>query len=264
MGGKDVRVITGYGPQENWKSYEKKPFFKALEDEIVKAKFNGKLVYIEMDANAKLGPNVIKGDPHKQSDNGKLLHDIITRNALIVMNNVRSKCTGKITRKRITKKVNEQSIIDFVIVSDDMEDIISEVIIDEDRKHVLTRYTKTNKGPSLKESDHNSIITYIKAKWNKKRNIKRTETYNLKDIEGLKMFKEMTSKDDFLSQVFNDEEKHIEVKTKQFLKRLAFCVSKCCGVGKISKHYGVGHGSVPCWPLFLDALASLDLMIVPD
>ena len=108
-----------------------------------------------------------------------------------------------------------------------MEDIISEVIIDEDRKHVLTRYTKTKKGPSLKESDHNSIITYIKAKWNKKRNIKRTETYNLKDIEGLKMFKEMTSKDDFLSQVFNDEEKHIEVKTKQFLKRLAFCVSKC-------------------------------------
>ena len=28
-----------------------------------------------------------------------------------------------------------------------------------------------------------------------------------------------------------------------------FC--KRCGVGKISKHYGVGHGSVPCWPLFV-------------
>ena len=28
-----------------------------------------------------------------------------------------------------------------------------------------------------------------------------------------------------------------------------FC--KRCGVGKISKHYGVGHGSVPCRPLFL-------------
>ena len=27
-----------------------------------------------------------------------------------------------------------------------------------------------------------------------------------------------------------------------------FC--KCCGVGKISKHYGVGHGSVPFRPLF--------------
>ena len=28
-----------------------------------------------------------------------------------------------------------------------------------------------------------------------------------------------------------------------------FC--KRCGVGKISKHYEVGHGSVPCRPLFL-------------
>ena len=27
-----------------------------------------------------------------------------------------------------------------------------------------------------------------------------------------------------------------------------FC--KRCGVGKIYRHYGVGHGSLPCWPLF--------------
>ena len=168
LGGKDVRIISGYGPQENWKVCDKKPFFKALEDEIVKANISGKLVYIEMDANAKLGPDVIEGDPHQQSENGKLLHDIITRHGLIVMNSVRAKCSGKITGKRVTKKVNEQSIIDFVIVCNSMEYIISEVIIDEDRKHVLTRYTKTKKGPIVKESDHNSIVTNIKATWNKK------------------------------------------------------------------------------------------------
>ena len=27
---------------------------------------------------------------------------------------------------------------------------------------------------------------------------------------------------------------------------------KRCGVGKVSKHYGVGHGSVPYWPLLKD------------
>ena len=227
IGGRDVRVLSGYGPQENWKLKDKKPFFKALEEEIVKAKLSNKFIYIEMDANAKLGPTVIEGDPHNQSENGKLLHDIVIRHALIVMNNVKRKCTGKITRKRVTKKVNEQSIIDFVIVCDNMESIISEVLIDEERKHVLTRYTKTKKGPSIKESDHNSIVTHIKVSWNKNRNTKRTEMYNMKDIEGLKMFKEMTSNDNFLSEVFHDEEKKIEVKTKQFLKRLAFCVSKC-------------------------------------
>ena len=83
---------------------KKKPFFEALEKEIKKAKFNGKSVFVEMDANAKLGPNVIEGDPHEQSENGKLLHEIIVRNALIVMNNMKTKCIGKITRKRVTKK----------------------------------------------------------------------------------------------------------------------------------------------------------------
>ena len=41
------------------------------EEEIVKAKSSNKLVYIQMDANSKLGPDMIKGDPHAQSDNGK-------------------------------------------------------------------------------------------------------------------------------------------------------------------------------------------------
>ena len=49
--------------------------------------------------------------------------------------------------------------------------------------------------------------------------------YDLKDQEGLKKFKAMTSKDNFLSEVFQEEEKNIEVKTKQFLKRLGFCIS---------------------------------------
>ena len=31
INGEEVRIITGYGPQENWKSEDKKPFFRALE-----------------------------------------------------------------------------------------------------------------------------------------------------------------------------------------------------------------------------------------
>ena len=37
---------------------------------------------------------------------------------------------------------------------------------------------------------------------------------DLKDQEGLKKFKAMTSKDNLLSKVFQEEEKNIEVKTK--------------------------------------------------
>ena len=50
-----IRIITGYGPQENWKLYEKMPFFIALEEEVSKALVQGKGLIIELDANSKLG-----------------------------------------------------------------------------------------------------------------------------------------------------------------------------------------------------------------
>ena len=72
IGGRDVWIISGYGPQENWKVEDRIPFFAKLEEEISKAKLHGKEIIIEMDANSKLGPTLIKGDPHKQSENGKI------------------------------------------------------------------------------------------------------------------------------------------------------------------------------------------------
>ena len=42
-----------------------------------------------------------------------------------------------------------------------------------------------------------------------------------------KGFKKMTGKDSFFSEVFSDETKIISVKTKYFIKRLGFLLSKC-------------------------------------
>ena len=72
-----------------------------------------------------------------------------------------------------------------------------------------------------------SIITEVKGKWDKKKNIKRIEIYNFNDKEGLSKFKEMTSQDNFLSEVFDDPSKNMNVKTKQFIKRFGYCLSKC-------------------------------------
>ena len=103
IGPKEIRVITGYGPQETWNDSERLPFFVSLEEGITKAEIAGKSVLIAMDANCKMGPNMIIGDPHEQTSNGKLLSEIISRDALIVANNLNEKCTGKITRERQTK-----------------------------------------------------------------------------------------------------------------------------------------------------------------
>ena len=115
-----------------------------------------------------------------------------------------------------------------MIVCDRMEEKISEIVIVENRDNVLTRLKKTKTGNKIKESDHNSIITQVKANWNVTKHIQRLEIYNFKDTEGLIKFREMTSSDKFLSEAFHDESKYISVKTKQFFyKRLEFCLSKC-------------------------------------
>ena len=41
---KDIRIMSGYGPQENWKIEDKMPVFKTLVEEVIKAKINNKIV----------------------------------------------------------------------------------------------------------------------------------------------------------------------------------------------------------------------------
>ena len=187
-----------------------------------------------MDANSKLGPDMIKGDPHAQSDNGKILSAIIKRNALCVINSSEDKCKGKITRKRSTKTRQEESIIDFVISCDEMGDMIEELVIDESKQYALSKYKKTKNGVKVIESDHNSLVTKVKAVWKKKHPENRIEMYNLKDINGLKKFREITSRDNFLSGLF-EEEGNIEIKTKKFLKRLNYCLSVSFNKIRINK-----------------------------
>ena len=65
-----------------------------------------------MDANSKLGPKYIEGDPHSQSRNGKLLADILDRHALIVLNGVKKNAQDLSLEKKAQQKVlKEVSLI---------------------------------------------------------------------------------------------------------------------------------------------------------
>ena len=156
---KEIRVMSGYGPQEIWTDEEKMPFFVTLEEEIIKAQSSGKSILLELDANSKLGNTYIENDPHPMSGNGKILAGIIERNGLCVANGIRGKVKGVITRKRVTKERTEESVIDMLILSNDMVEPLVEMHIDEAKENVLTRITRTKKGVIKKDSDHNSIIS---------------------------------------------------------------------------------------------------------
>ena len=107
---KYVRLIVGYGPQENIPVAERMPFFSTLEEEVVSAKMAGKSIIIQMDANSKLGKEIIPNDPKSQSPNGKVLESVINRNGLVVVNSLKQKCSGVITRRRTTIDSTEESV----------------------------------------------------------------------------------------------------------------------------------------------------------
>ena len=63
----DIRFINGYGPQETAKIEDKLAFFSRLDQEMKTAKLFECFVCIEMDANSKVGPQVISGHSHPMS-----------------------------------------------------------------------------------------------------------------------------------------------------------------------------------------------------
>ena len=226
VGNKEIRFITGYGPQEDWSDDLKAPFFVALDHEISNAQNSNKSVFLAMDANCKLGSEYIPKDPHKMSKNGEILGEIVDRNALIVVNGL-SRCEGVITRERNTiDGRKEKSAIDLVIISDDLEKDVLSLKIDETRNDVLTKISKNNKGEIKKtESDHNMLETDLNISWNKSIQKEKIEMYNLKNKVCQQKLKELTSKTNMAS-IF-ESNKHLDVLTKKFLKRLNGAIVQC-------------------------------------
>ena len=140
VGSLTCRFINAYGPSEGCSQDQKTiAFYAKLDQEIKTAKLFGHMVCLQLDANAKLGRDVIKGDHHTMSPNGELLYDFISRNNLIVCNALES-CSGTITRQRSTVNGIEASVIDYFIICQDMFSYFQSMRIDD--KNVLTRYVK--------------------------------------------------------------------------------------------------------------------------
>ena len=130
----------------NWEDEDRLPFFTALEKEVASAQLESKSVIIAMDANSKLGPTYIPNDPKSMSKNGKVLAALMERYALYVVNGLKDKSEGLITREMNTINGIERSVIDFVIVNSDLVKHINQIHIDDRRINVLTKNIKTKEG----------------------------------------------------------------------------------------------------------------------
>ena len=204
IGGKKCRFFNGYGPQESAHIDKRIKFFAHLEEEVIKAKLQGALVCIELDANAKLGHNIIANDPHEKSSNGELFLGVIVRNNLIV-GNASPLCNGLITRTRTTVNGVEESIIDFLVVCEELFAYMTEMIVDEDNKYPIESHAKSGNKIKVTKTDHNMLSGKFNLKVIKDVKESRREIFKFNDEEGLKKFKELTSQDT-LTNCFNEED----------------------------------------------------------
>ena len=230
---KKVRFINAYGPQED-EVENSKSFFAKLDEVVKSAKIAGTLICIELDANSKLGPAVIPGDPKSQSKNGKLLLEVLKENSLTVVNGT-DLCTGVITRIRKTTVRTEESVIDFFIVCEKFLALVTKMIIDEERKFVLTKFSTKNGEKSIKLSDHNLLILELDLKWSSlEETDQRQEIFNFKDEENFHKFEMLTESNDDLEKCF-DECTDVNKAASKWMKVLNSLIKKCFRKIRIKK-----------------------------
>ena len=158
MGGKQVRIVTAYGPQENASIDKKNNFWKFLEKEMNDAEFEEEGLILQMDGNLHAGPNLIKHDPNKQNQNGKIFLEFLERNPQLTVVNTLNVCEGLITRSRKVEEKNEKAVLDFFVVNEKILPFIKRMIVDENKNFGLINLAQIKKNKHWIESDHNALV----------------------------------------------------------------------------------------------------------
>lgn len=173
IGQNKIRIINGYGPQEDDPLNTRVLFWSSLEQELVPAKNENCMVLIQVDGNAKLGKQVISQDTHVMTENGRLLFNIIERESLVLLNTSQL-CQGVVTRHWVAKEKVEQSILDYILTCDELGLFMEEMLIDDKRNFSLPKYATTKGVKKIVQSDHNImygnfLIEYRNLIWTKPR-----------------------------------------------------------------------------------------------
>ena len=102
---------------------------QTLSIEIEKCFLSGDSLVLAGDFNAKLGNDIIKDDIHVMSPNGKLLHALMMKCNLSLLNSSEV-CNGLFTRTRDCQSRKELSVLDYVFVSTDLYQQVKSMLID--------------------------------------------------------------------------------------------------------------------------------------
>ena len=152
--GMQIRCCVAYGCQESDTIERKNKFWKYLDEDVELANKSNSGFVLQFDGNLWAGPKIVPGDPRPQNRNGKLFEDFLARNPHLTIVNSLSICQGLITRSRIKDGIVENNVLDFFVVCSRILAHITTMVIDEDKRYVLTNYTQARKGGKAVDSDH--------------------------------------------------------------------------------------------------------------
>jgi hypothetical protein len=176
------------------------------------------------------------------SDNGNLLWNVIESQNLYITN-VMDICDGIITRHRDTTNGEESSVIDFILMSENLVPFIKEMTIDEEGNFALTNFNhKRSNSDNFITSDHNMLICKlnIECQPKTKEKLQRREIFNFKNIENQQAFKHETDNGNELSSVFNGNG-DVHEKTDKWLKVLNKKFHKCFKKIRVTKKQKPNH-----------------------
>jgi hypothetical protein len=149
--GMKVRCCVAYGCQETDLIERKNAFWNYLDEEVQRAEHSESGLVLHCDGNLWAGSDIIPGDPRKQNRNGKLFEDFLSRNSHLTVVNALPVCKGLITRSRLRDGQIEESVLDFFVVCSRVLPYVTSMLIDEEKKHVLTNYEKVKHGGHIQK-----------------------------------------------------------------------------------------------------------------
>ena len=101
-------------------------------------------------------------------------------------------CEGLVTRRRICNGVVEESVLDFFIVCNRVLPFVKKMVIDEEKKYILTNYKQAKKGGKAVDSDHFTEYMDIDLNFVSEKP-ERIEIFNFKDEKSQFNFRKSTT-----------------------------------------------------------------------
>ena len=196
-----IRCCVAYGCQETDGIDKKEAFWKYMEEEVIEATQSGSGLILQFDGNLWAGEGIIPNDPRPQNRNGKLFQQFLELNPHLTVVNSLSLCEGLITRSRFREGRLEESVLDFFVVCHLVLPHVTRMVVDEERKHILTNFQNVKKGGKTCDSDHATQYMDVDLKIITEKP-KRVEIWNFKNIEAQNTFKISTSETNEFSSCF--------------------------------------------------------------